>query len=792
MFKNFFKTAFRNLVKNKGLSFINIAGLSVGMAVAMLIGLWAWDEMSFDKYHQNYNSIAQVMQSQLIDDEMGTQTTLPMPIGNVLRTTYGSYFKMVVMSSNNESHILSAGEKKFTETGNYMEPAAPDLFTLKMLDGSRQGLKDPTSILICQSVATALFGNTDAVGKILRFDDKTNLKVTGVYEDLPLNTTLHNILFIAPWQQQDRIPQNIDNWGNNNWQAYVQLADNVNLNVVSAKIKNAKMNNAKNGDQRFKPVIFLQPMSKWHLYSEFKNGINTGGRIQYLRLFVIAGIFVLLLACINFMNLSTARSEKRAKEVGIRKAIGGLRAQLILQFFSESLLTAAISFVLSLLVVLLMLPFFNSVAGKDISILWGNPVFWLLGIGFTIITGLVAGSYPALYLSSFRPVKVLKGSFRAGRLAAVPRKVLVVLQFTVSVMLIVGTIVVFRQIQFGKNRPVGYSRDNLLSVEVITPDVHDHIDAFRNDLLKTGVVENMAAASAPVTEVRNSQSNFDWEGRDKSSANNGFATTGVSKEFGKTIGWQFVQGRDYRSGPEGADAQCFVVNESAVKLLGFKQPLGKIIHWYGYNFTIIGIVKDMVMASPFDPIQPMIFYMAPWRINVYNIKLNPHASVGTAIPKIEAIFKKYSPTQPFEYKFADDEYTRKFAVEERVGKLATFFAVLAIFISCLGLFGMASFMAEQRTKEIGVRKVLGASVFNLWVLLSKDFVALVVISLLIATPVAYYYMHTWLLHYEYRIGIGWWVFAVTGIGALLITMLTVSYQSIKAALMNPVKSLRSE
>jgi len=673
-----------------------------------------------------------------------------------------------------------------------MQAGAPSLFSLKMISGSDNGLKDPYSIMLSHTVAKAIFGNADPINKLMKFDDTASLKVTGVYEDLPMNTTLHDLQFIVPWELQGKkVNDNIQNWGNNGWQIYVQVADNVDMNKASAVIKDAKYAKADNGDQRFKPVIFLQPMSKWHLYSEFKNGVNIGGRIQYVWLFGMIGVFVLLLACINFMNLATAKSEKRAKEVGIRKAIGSLRRQLIYQFFTESLLMAFIGFVFSLLLLLLMLPFFNEVAGKNISFPFKSILFWATGLGFTFVAGLIAGSYPALYLSSFQPVKVLKGAYKAGRLASVPRKVLVILQFTASIALIISTIVVFRQIQFAKNRPVGYSRDGLITVESLTPDIKAHFTAFRNELIKSGAVSGVAWSSTPATETNNSQANFDWVGRDKSGTQN-FATVGISKDYGQIIGWQFITGRDYRTETGQADGFAFVLNESAAKMMGFKNPIGETVHWYGYDFQIIGVIKDMVMDSPFNPTQPTIFYMAPWRLNVLNIKINPGASVQSALTKIGQVYKQYNPGEPFEYKFVNEEYAKKFAVEERVGKLASFFAVLAIFISCLGIFGMASFIAEQRVKEIGIRKILGASVFNLWKLLSKDFALLVFISLLIASPLAFYFMHQWLQNYDYRSNISWWIFALAGIGALALTILTVSFQAIKAAMANPVKSLRTE
>lgn len=757
-----------------------------------MIGLWINDELSFDKYHRNYDRIAQVMQNQTFSGETSTQPTIPMPLGEELRTNYGREFSKIVMSSGTGKHLLAAGNNHFVKTGNFMQADAPDLFSLKILSGSGKGLTDPHSILLSHSVATAIFGSLDPINKLIKFDDTASLKVTGVYEDLPVNTTLNDLEFIVPWELQDKVVKdNIQNWNNNNWKIYVQLADGADMNAASVKIKDSKYNRSDAAEKNFKPLIFLYPMSKWHLYAEFKGGANVGGRIQYVWLFGMIGVFVLLLACINFMNLATARSEKRAKEVGIRKAIGSRRKQLIWQFFSESLLMAFMAFVLSLVLVVLLLPFFNEVAGANISLPLNNPVFWCAGLGFTLVAGFIAGSYPALYLSSFQPVKVLKGVYKAGRLAALPRKVLVVLQFTASIAIIISTVVVFRQVQFAKNRPVGYSREGLITVETLTPNIHTQFGAFQDDLLKSGAVSGVAWSTTPVTESWNSQSNFDWAGRDKSGTQN-FATIGISREYGKTIGWQFVAGRDYRSETGGVDGFCFVLNESAAKMMGFKNPIGETVHWFGYNFHIIGVIKDMVMNSPFTPVQPTVFFMNPGTMNILNIRMKAGVGVQAALKKIAQVYAQYNPGQPFEYKFADDEYARKFASEERVGKLAGFFAVLAIFISCLGIFGMASFMAEQRVKEIGVRKVLGASVFSLWRLLSKDFVLLVFISLLVASPLAMYFMHKWLRSYEYRTNIPWWIFAITGAGAIALTLITVSYQSIKAALANPVRSLKSE
>lgn len=792
MLQNFLKSAWRNLYRNKQQSFINILGLSAGMAVSLLIGSWIYGEISFDRYHKNYNRIAQVMQSQILNSEVRTAEKLPIPLGEKLKTTYGDNFDKVVLSTRSENHILAFGENKITTTGRYMQSEAPDMFTLKVLQGSDEGLKEPASIMLSRSTANTLFGNTNPINQLVSFDNDTTLKVTGIYEDLPSNTTLNKLSFIVPWELLPQLKQNTQNWTNNGWQAFVQLAANANMQTVSAKIRDAKYNSVSDADKQSKPVIFLHPMRKWHLYSEFKNGVNIGGEIRYVRLFAIIGAVVLLLACINFMNLSTARSEKRAREVGVRKAIGSLKQQLIYQFLVESVLVAFLAFVISIFLIVTLIPFFNKIATERIEIPWYNLYFWVIGLGFTLVTGLLAGSYPAFYLSSFRPVSVLKGAFKTSALALIPRKVLVVLQFAASTILIIGTIVVYRQITFAHNRPVGYNKEGLINIKMLTPDIYQHFEAFRNDLLKTGAVEEVALSSMPITEANNQQRGFQWQSGNLSDSNQVFATIGISKEYGNTIGWQFTQGRDFRTGAKGADAMGFVVNESAVKMMGFKDPIGASVRWMENNFQIIGVVKDMVMQSPFEPVLPTIFYMAPWKIDFLNIRIAPTVSTANAIQQIEETFKRYNPSQPFDYKFADDEYARKFDIEQRVGKLSGFFAMLAILISCLGIFGMATFVVERRVKEIGVRKVLGASVLSLWRLLSKEFILLITISLLIAIPFGYQLMQRWLTNYTYRTDLPWWIFAIAGAGVLLITLVTVSIQTIKAALVNPVRSLRRE
>ena len=794
MIKNYFKIAWRNLIKSKGYSAINIGGLAVGMAVAMMIGLWVYDELSFDKYHKNYDRIAQVMQHANFNGKIETQISNPALMGPELRNKYGSDFKYVVQSSWTGSHLLSVGDKHFTKVGNFFEADAPEMLTLKMIKGTREGLKEPYSIMLSASAAESIFGKNDPINKTIKLDRADDLKVTGVYEDLPDNTSFRELKIMLPWELwliQNQWSKTLDEpWGSNFSQTFVQIADNTDMAKVSAKIRNVKLDNVSKEEAKYKWVVFLQPMSKWNLYNEFKNGKNIGGNIQYVWLFGIIGIFVLILACINFMNLATARSEKRAKEVGIRKAIGSLRWQLIKQFFAESYLVVLLAFAFSLLLVKLLLPLFNDVAGKKIEIPWTNPFFWIFSFAFILITGLLSGSYPALYLSSFQPLKVLKGTFRVGRFASVPRKVLVVMQFTISVMLIIGTIIVYQQIQHAKNRPIGYTRNGLINLSM-KQEIRDHYDAVRTELKNSGAIEEMAASNSPLTQVWNTNGGFEWEGKDPNMAVD-FPNNTVSYDFGKTVNWKIKTGRDF-SREFATDSAAFIINESAAGFLGFENPVGKVLKWGKRPFTIIAVVNDIMQESPFYPIRPTLYHIdsLSWMYNLI-LKLSPQQNVKRSLGKIEQVWKKYVTDVPFDYKFVDEEFGSKFSAEERIGKLASYFAILAIFISCLGLFGMASFVAEQRTKEIGIRKVLGASIINLWRLLSTEFFLLVLLSCIIAAPIAWYYLHNWLANYDYRIKIGWQVFAGAALAALIITLLTVSFQAIKAAISNPVKSLRTE
>ena len=791
MGENYFKLAWRHFRRNKAWSFINIIGLATGMGVVLLIALWIGDELSFDHYHRNHGRLAEVMDTQTFSGETLTSEAIPIPLAAELRDRYGADLTRVALVYPNFTHALTVGDRQLSASGVWTWPDLPEMLTLKMIRGRRDALKDPSSALIEQSLATALFGNTDPMGRIIRIDNMTEVKVAGVFEDLPQNTSFYGTRIFLAWDKgvsaMPWLKDYTTKWDVHYWKLFVQVKEGIDMDRATARIRYIPRQHVKDGDEE----ILLHPMDKAHLYSEFVNGRAAGGRVRYVWLFGIIGMFVLVIACINFMNLSTARSERRAREVGIRKVIGSRRGQLIGQFFSESLLMALLAFLLALGMVLAALPFFNRLTGKEMAVPWTSPVYWLFILGFTLSTGLVAGSYPALYLSAFRPVKVLKGPVHAGRWAALPRKILVVLQFTVSVSLIIGTLVVYRQIQYAKDRPVGYTREGLITVTMSTADIYGaSYNGMREALLETGAVEDMGKSSVLATEEPGKDRGFDWAGKDPAFTAQ-LELIGVTHDYGRTLGWQLREGRDF-SRSFATDTGAVILNETAAALTGFRHPVGETIRWEKKAHPIIGIVKDMVMESPYKPVQPCIFFLNYNWGNYITLRIKRTMPAREALGKIGAVFRRINPGGPFDYRFIDEVYARKFSDEELIGHLATMFSLVAILISCLGLFGLASYTAEQRTREIGVRKVLGASVWQLWTLLSREFLALVILSCCMAIPIAWYFLHRWLQEYAYRTGLPGWVFVSAGIGASVITLLTVSWQAIRAARVNPVRSLRAE
>ncbi len=792
MLKNYFTIAWRHLRKNRVYTFINIAGLSIGMAIALIIGLWITDEANFDHYAPNHSRIAVGMLNLHLNnaakkEEFFTGSTIMTPLGKALSTQYKDLFANVAMADyQSGSRLFNYGDKMVSGIAITAQSGLPSLFGFRMLDGNAGATKDPSTIIIAQSLATALFGNSDPVGKSVKLDNTIDYRIGGVYADLPKNTTFNGLQAVLPWDNAaNGYRRDNTSWQDHNSHLYVELAPGVTAEQATARVQNLTTPYEKD----YHEEVLIYPLDKAHLHDQFEFNKPAGGHIAMVWLFGIIGAFVLLLACINFMNLSTARSEKRAKEVGIRKTIGSLRGQLITQFLSESILLAVIAMVFALLLAQISLPFFNGLAAKQMSIPWTSPLFITAMLGFTIFTGLLAGSYPAFYLSAFQPVKVLKGKLQVGRSAALPRQMLVVLQFTVSLILIIGTTVVFRQILFTKDRPTGYNRESLFTVDMNTPDINTHYEALREELIHQGLAADVAASNMKPTAFNNGNS-LDWSGKRPDQNTINFNNVNITSDYGKTIGWTITRGRDMsRDFP--TDSTAAILNEKAVRSIGFKDPIGQIVRLFGKPYTVVGVSADMINNSPYDTADNAIFVGGGYtgemivRIKPGN---DPHKSLAAMAP----VFKKYNPSSPFIYNFVDQAYAAKFEAEERIGNLAAVFTGLAIFVSCLGLFGLAAFVAEQRTKEIGVRKVLGASIVNLWSLLSREFLKLTGVSILIAIPVADYGMSQWIKLYQYHAPLSWWIFAAAGVGLLLITLLTVSYQSLKAALMNPTKSLRSE
>lgn len=808
MIGNHIKVGWRMLLRTKGYSAINVGGLAIGMAVAMLIGLWVYDELSFNRYHDNYDSIVQVWHGETNPEtqEISGGLAMQFAVAGALKDDYKHYFKHVIRSWWTGDYTLATADKKFRRKGKFMEPAAIEVLSLRMLKGSNGSLNDPKGFILSESTATAIFGTEDPIGKTLRIDNGIDVHVTGVYDDLPANSTFGDAQFFGTFAQIQQlrpwIGKNPSDWENTYQQLYAQLQPNVTVESVNDGVRDLYRKYLPDDliayRDKYDPFIQVVPMSTWHLYSEFENGKPASGRIVFVWLFGIIGAFVLLLACINFTNLSTARSEKRAREVGVRKTVGSMRRQLVAQFLSESFVVTVLGFAIAIALVALARDFFNTISGKKIALPFDNSVFWGTALVFLIVTTLLAGMYPAFYLSSFRPAKVLKGTLNAGRFASWPRKMLVIVQFAVSTTLIIGTLVVYQQVQYARNRPVGYDRQGLISIDLSDQEYSGKQNVLRTELLASGVVHAVSFSSSPVTDIWNSTGGYDWKGRDPN-FDAEFAVCQVTPEFGKTLGWKVVEGRDFSADIATDTIDAVIINQAAMRYMGWEHAAGETlidinaedgaIRW---SKTIIGVVEDLVMESPYEPVRPTIFYFKGQSAALMNVRIDPAASAVDALPRIERVVKSIAPSALFSYKFVDEEYAAKFSQEERVGILVSIFAVLAIFISCLGLFGLASYVAERRTKEIGIRKVMGASVTTLWSMLSRDFVVLVMISCLIAIPVALYFTKVWLGKFEYRTEVSWWLFAITCLLAVVVTLLTVSYQSIKAARMNPVNSLRTD
>ena len=786
MFRNYLTIAWRNLRKNKAFSFLNISGLAIGMASALFILIWVENEVSYDKFHVNKEYLFEAWNRAVFDGKLQCWAYTPQILGETIKKDYPEVSNMARVRGG--WFVVSSGENKFSSEFRIVDPSFLTMFSFPLLEGNpKTALHDIHSIVITKKMAIQLFGKEPAMNKTIKIDSN-NFIVTGVAKDLPPNT-MFSFDYLLNWDLMKRLRWDDVHWDNNSCETFVQLKPGVNPDAFNAKIAGITMQHDHNVKEQ---EIFLHPLKKWHLYSHFENGKQVGGQIESVRMFVIIAAFILLIACINFMNLSTARSEKRAKEVGIRKVSGAYKSSLIFQFLGESLFIAMISGFFALILVELFLPSFNLLVGKELFLPLTNPMFWFYAILFVLLTGILAGSYPAFFLSSFKPVAVLKGSFKNVQALVTPRRLLVVLQFSFAIILIISTVVVLQQIRYGQSRNTGYDQNRLV-YHYLTGDLAKNYPMVKNEILQSGIATLVNRTSWPMTEIWSDTWGIEWEGKDANDKTD-FMRFSTDEKMVKTVGLKLVAGRDFDLAQYPTDSMGVLLNETAVKAMGFKSPVGQPVRDDGQTFHVVGVVKDFVVGSPFQPVSPMVIFGIGGHtgINVLNVKLKDGGNTEADLKKLGAILKKYNPQYPFEYHFVDRDYERKFTDQKRTGTLSALFAGLTILISCIGLFGLASFVAIQRTKEIGVRKVLGASLVNLWQLLSRDFVVLVLISLCIAVPVSWYFMHDWLLQFNYRTPLSWWIFASAGLGALLITLITVSFQSIKAALANPVKSLRTE
>ena len=787
MIGNYFKIAFRNLFRNKAFSLINISGLAIGMASAMLIFLWIQNEVSYDQFHEKKNRIYEAWNKAHFSGKLQCWNTTPKILSSVLSKDLPEV-EQAVRVNWPSNFLFSVGEKRLTVQGNIVDSNFLQVFSFPLVKGNPAiALMDMHNMVVTEKLAKKLFGDEDPVGKIVKLDNKDNFTITGVARNLP-NNTRFNFEYLLPWSYLRSQGDDDVNWGNNSTRTYVLLKENTSFEAANEKIRKIKVRYDSTEDPRWE--MFLYPISKWRLHSRFKDGFEEGGRIEFVRMFAIIAVFILLIACINFMNLSTARSEKRAREVGIRKVIGAKKGSLVGQFIGESILLSFLAGVIAVAIVEISLPGFNRLTDKELFIDFASSANWLFALAFVVLTGVIAGSYPAFYLSSFQPIRVLKGILSSNKALVTPRKVLVVMQFTFAIILIISTIIVRNQINYARERETGYDKRNLI-YHHLTGDLPKNYSLVKNELLASGAATAVTRTSAPLTQGWSDSWGFEWKGKDPNDKTD-FDRYSADEDLVKTAGFQLVKGRDFNLKEFPTDSTGVILNESAAKAMNFKDPVGQIVKDNGIDWHVIGVIKDFILQSPYYPMKPMVIEGAKGWSNVMHIKLNPSNSTSQNLAVAERIFKKYNPEYPFEYKFIDEEYATKFQDEKRTATLTALFAGLTIFISCLGLFGLAAYMAQNRVKEIGIRKVLGASVANITTLLSKDFMKLVIVALVIASPVAGWVMHKWLQDFPYRVQLDWWVFAIAGVTAVSIALFTVSFQAIKTATASPVKNLRTE
>jgi ABC-type antimicrobial peptide transport system permease subunit len=788
MLKNYFLVSFRSLVKNRVYALLNIFGLAVGITCSMLILLWVHSEVTYDRFFSNYPKVYQLWASAKFDGASHAWLSVPLPTYQALKQANHHTIRTAVTDWGSK-RLLATDDVSVMKQGLAASEEFPQIFPYELLEGDRATmLADPNGIVVTESTAKALFGNEPAIGKMVKVDEDAVFQITGIFRDLPDNASV-KFDFLFPWKYREihseYVKSKQDNWGDYSFQVFVELDDPAFHQEVEQSIAGLLQEHGETGMEQ---GLFIYPMSRWRLYSVFENGKETGGLADYVKLFSWIAALILLIACINFMNMATARSEKRAKEVGIRKSMGSSRKDLIGQFLGESMLVALIAFLLAVVFTELLMPFYNQLVEKQLAISYTSPLFWIFGVSVVLLTGLLSGSYPALYLSGFQPAKVLKGKVKVGKSAVLPRKILVIVQFGFSIMLFIGSLVIYDQIQLVKNRQLGYDQENLITM---TPhgDLVKNFQALKNELISEGVAVAVTRSNSAVTTI-NSNNFLEWPGMTEGTRVL-FTTIATEYDYTTTMGIKVLEGRDF-SEDFPSDSNAIIVNKAAMDIMQLPDPLGTPLTFWGKQWNLVGVVDDVLMGSAFQPVKPMLMVFQPELMGSITVRLSKSNDLPATMARVESIFKKHNPAYPFDYQFVDQEFQKKFSYINLTSTLANVFTALALLITGLGLFGLAAFMAERRTKEIGVRKVLGASVASILLLMSKDFSKLVALAFLITAPIAWYFMDEYLNQYQIRTSVSWWVFVASFVVALIFSLLVVSFQSLKAAHANPVQSLKTE
>ncbi|WP_200979333.1 ABC transporter permease [Echinicola sp. 20G] len=775
----------RNIRKDRSTFLINLIGLSTGLACVLLIYLWVNDETKMDKFHENHDRIYQVIEHVEFSDGVQTFIETSGPMAELLADEMPEveYAASSIPPDWFGKHLLTVGEKNLKAVGQLVSKDYFNIFSYPLIQGDKdQVMADPNSIIISRELATNLFGTTEnVVGEAVEFEHDRTFQVSGIFENVPSNSTLQ-FDFVLSTEASKEIPPwtSLHTWNSTGPKVYVLVREGADIQLLNSKVEKIR----KSRNEQTIQTATLVSFSDHYLHGNYENGKQVGGRIEYVKLFSLIALIILVIACINFMNLSTARASKRLKEIGIKKAVGADRESFIFQFLTESVAMSLLALVLAVGLVMLFLPQFNVIVGKQLGLSLDIPLF-LTALGIAIFAGLIAGSYPALYLSKFSAIKVLKGKLNSSFGEFMTRKGLVVVQFVLSIVLIVSVLVVYRQIEFVQSQNMGYDQDHIVTMEV-EGDIKKQLQAFMSEAKKLPGIKNASSTTHPMIG-KNWSTSISWEGKEDNDATQ-FIIFGVDYDFIETMGMEVLEGRSF-SREYGADSMGIIFNETAIKTMGIEDPIGKTVA--NGRATIIGVVKDFHFKSLKEKVDPIFIRMMPEAVRHIMVSVEG-GQEKAALEGLQNLYQTFNPGYPFEYRFLDEDFQVQYESEQRVATLSKYFAGLAIIISCLGLFGLSAHTAEQRTKEIGIRKVLGASVSGVVALLSKDFIRLILIAILIATPIAWYMMYRWLQDFAYRIDLQWWMFAGAGLAAIVIALLTVSSQAIKAALMNPVNSLRSE